>query len=364
VRDDAGTILGAVTFFHEIKERGEARHVPVAHAARSDFDDIIGSSPAMQTAKEWGALAAACSSTVLLLGESGTGKEIFARAIHNASARSRAPFLAINCAALPETLIESELFGYADGSFTGARKGGQAGKFELANGGTVFLDEIGEMSGAMQAKLLRVLQERTIQRVGSSREIPVDIRIIAATHRDLTREVEAGRFREDLYYRVAVLEVRIPALRERREDIAPLAACLLRRITLRLERPPVEITEDCLAHLAGFSWPGNVRQLENVLERAVVALRGGSLLQAEGIHLPPAMQRFTGEAAAPAAPAPVPISAPAAQSLRDLERSAIAEALAACGGNIKKAAQQLGIARNTLYRKMEDYQLVSPSSSK
>jgi transcriptional regulator with PAS, ATPase and Fis domain len=241
----------------------------------------------MQKAKDWASLATTCTSTVLILGESGTGKEIFANAIHNASSRSRGPFLAINCAAMPESLIESELFGYNDGSFTGAKKGGQAGKFEMANGGTIFLDEIGEMSVSMQSKLLRVLQERTVSRIGSSQEINVDVRIIAATHCDLSKDVEAGRFREDLYYRLAVLEVKIPPLRERIEDIPALARCLIGKISTRLERPPVEASLEFLQKLASYSWPGNVREMENVLERTLIHTRGCTALTADPLSCPP-----------------------------------------------------------------------------
>jgi transcriptional regulator with PAS, ATPase and Fis domain len=290
---------------------------------------------------------------------------------------------------MPEGLIESELFGYSDGSFTGARKGGQAGKFEMATGGTVFLDEIGEMSPGMQAKLLRVLQERTISRIGSSIEIPVDIRIIAATHCDLGKDVAAGRFREDLYYRLAVLEVKIPPLRERRQDIPRLARALIAKLSARLERPPVEIDESCLQRLAAYSWPGNVRQMENLLERALIRNRGGATLTAENLDLPeldlpelvlpeldlpafdlpaPAAPRLTAPASSVAplslpAPAAVP-PPPAASSLREIEKQAIAEAISACRGNIRQTAARLGIARNTLYRKMQDYGLLLPSENR
>lgn len=360
VRDDSGDIVGAVAFFREINERQGIRRGPVFYSHRSRFDDIVGESSAMKAAKEWASLAAACSSTVLLLGESGTGKEVFANAIHSTSSRSHAPFLALNCAAMPETLIESELFGYTDGSFTGAKKGGQAGKFELASGGTIFLDEIGEMSMIMQAKLLRVLQERTISRIGSSREIDVDIRIIAATHRDLSKEVEAGRFREDLYYRVAVLEVKIPPLRERAEDIPLLTRCLMRKICIRLERPALEVAEDCFQKLAAYSWPGNVREMENVLERAIVAVRGGTCLRAENIDIPTGSPKCARDKISPPVEERriVPASQPV-RSLREVERQAIADALSFCGGNIKKTAAHLGIARNTLYRKMEEFHLLS-----
>ena len=196
LRDEDGGIVGAVAFFREISDRN-AKHSPMVYCHRHTFDDIAGESPAMKAAKDWAILASACNSTVLILGESGTGKELFANAIHNTSVRGHGPFVAINCAAIPESLIESELFGYVDGSFTGAKKGGQPGKFEMANGGSIFLDEIGDMSLNVQAKLLRVLQERRVSRIGSSKETDVDIRIIAATHRDLTKDVEVGRFREE-----------------------------------------------------------------------------------------------------------------------------------------------------------------------
>jgi transcriptional regulator with PAS, ATPase and Fis domain len=386
LRNETGAIVGAVAFFRETGSSQPGRRTPAFCSHRYEFDDIVGESPAMQVARDWASLAATCASTVLILGESGTGKEVFANAIHNASARRCAPFLAINCAAMPEGLIESELFGYSDGSFTGARKGGQAGKFEMATGGTVFLDEIGEMSPGMQAKLLRVLQERTVSRIGSSLEIPVDIRIIAATHCDLGRDVAAGRFREDLYYRLAVLEVKIPPLRERRQDIPRLARALIAKLSARLERPPVEIDASCLQRLAAYSWPGNVRQMENLLERALIRSRGGATLTAENLDLPeldlleldlPELEPPALELAAPAAPqrpvlepplaealryaaaepAAVP-PPPAASSLREIEKQAIAEAISACRGNIRQTAARLGIARNTLYRKMQDYGLM------
>jgi transcriptional regulator of acetoin/glycerol metabolism len=364
LRDEEGAILGAVAFFRELQTQQIARRGPVFFTHRHALDDIVGNSPAMQKAKDWASLAATCTSTVLILGESGTGKEIFANAIHNASSRNRGPFLAINCAAMPEGLIESELFGYTEGSFTGAKKSGQAGKFEQADGGTVFLDEIGEMTLPMQAKLLRVLQERTVQRIGSSRDIPVDIRIVAATHRNLSRDVEEGRFREDLYYRIAVLEVEIPPLRERLDDVPALSRCLLGKICLRLGRQPLDLCEDAIAKLCSYQWPGNVRQLENVLERAAVALRGGPCLTAASIQIPE--RSVPGSREERVAPAPQPQANPVKRStrpLRDTEKDAIREALRECHGNIKRAAARLGIARNTLYRKMVEYELAPEEDS-
>ncbi len=354
LRDEDGAIVGAVAFLRALQAPSAMRKAPVFFAHRYQFEDIVGDSLAMQTAKEWASLAATCNSTVLILGDSGTGKELFANAIHHASARSRGPFLALNCAAMPESLIESELFGYTDGSFTGAKRGGQSGKFEMANGGTIFLDEIGEMSLGVQAKLLRVLQERTVSRIGSSTEINVDIRVIAATHCDLTRDVEAGRFREDLYYRLAVLEVKIPPLRERKEDIPVLARSLVNKISKRLERPAVAIGADGFEKLSGYSWPGNVREMENVLERALVRGRGAPTLTSDHIELP--VNGIRHSAACVQEP-PHAAEATGGSRLRDVEKRAIAEALGTCRGNVKQAAARLGIARNTLYRKMQEFGL-------
>lgn len=354
LRDDGGAIVGAVAFLREMQAQQALRKTPVFFSRRYQFEDIVGESLAMQMAKEWASLAATCNSTVLILGDSGTGKELFANAIHHAGARSRGPFLAINCAAMPETLIESELFGYNDGSFTGAKKGGQSGKFEMANGGTIFLDEIGEMSLGMQAKLLRVLQERTVSRIGSSSEVNIDIRVIAATHCDLSKDVQAGRFREDLYYRLAVLEVKVPPLRDRREDIPALARSLAAKIARRLERSEPAISDDALQKLASYSWPGNVREMENVLERALVRARGSLTMAAEHIELPTAGVRQCSGCTRESRQL---VELPQAGRLRDVEKRTVSEALSACHGNIKQAAARLGIARNTLYRKMQEFGL-------
>jgi len=359
IRDESGDIVGAIAFFQEIADHNsKPAPAPVVYSHRHTLEEICGDSPAMKAAKEWATLAASCSSTVLITGESGTGKELFANAIHSGSDRSRGPFIAINCAAIPETLIESELFGYVDGSFTGAKKGGQPGKFEMANGGSIFLDEIGEMSLSVQAKLLRVLQQRTITRIGSAREIEVDIRIIAATHRDLNKDVTEGRFREDLYYRLAVLEVKVPPLRERPQDIPTLVNTLITKISTRLQKSRVTVDSDCMRRLCALSWPGNVRALENVLERSLVCMGDARILRLEHLRLPAEVTMPVANAAPPLT-VERPHSEAAIRSLRDVERDAIAEALSACCGNIKKAASRLGIARNTLYRKMEDYGLVS-----
>lgn len=355
VRDEAGGIVGAVAVFREANEAGGSerpKRPSRALGRRYEFDDIVGESAVMAEAKDWAKLAARGSSTVLILGESGTGKELFAGAIHCSSQRAAYPFVAVNCAALPESLIESELFGYTDGSFTGAKKGGQPGRFESANGGSIFLDEIGDMSLSVQAKLLRVIQERKVARVGSSDEVPVDIRIIAATHKDLKAEVGRGTFREDLYYRLSVLEILVPPLRDRLSDIPELAQRLAVKIVAKLNRPPVLIEDGFLTKLATYNWPGNIREMENSIERAIVRIGDGNILSAEALSL-------TGQPAAPPTPARqnAPALPPPAQTLVEIERLAITEALAACGGNIVRTAARLGICRNTLYRKIEEYRL-------
>jgi transcriptional regulator of acetoin/glycerol metabolism len=361
LRDETGAVLGCVAVFHEVNDRAPLGRSPVIRSHRHGFEEIVGESPGMKSAKEWAQLAARGSSTVLILGESGTGKELFANAIHSTSARSGRPFVAINCAAMPESLIESELFGYSEGSFTGAKKGGQAGKFEVANGGTVFLDEIGDMSLNMQAKLLRVLQGKKVSRIGSAAEIPVDVRIIAATHNDLKAQVERGAFREDLYYRVAVLEVRVPPLRERMEDFASLTKCLVAKIATRLERDNIRIDDSFQAKLHGYTWPGNVRELENVIERAMVRMGTDNVLSAELLQAPEY------PSAKPHPPlCEIAAAIPSGEDVRPLwevEKQAIAEALSACRGNIQRTAVRLGIGRNTLYRKIQEYELAPPGLS-
>ncbi len=353
LRDERGAFAGAVALFRDAADRRHERRPPPVRVGRHHLEDIVGGGPAIAAARESARQAAASASTVLILGESGSGKELFVNAIHDASDRASGPLVAINCASLPESLIESELFGYAEGSFTGARKGGQAGKFELASGGTIFLDEIGDMSLSVQAKLLRVLQERTVSRIGSAAEIPVDIRVMAATHRDLRAEAERGRFREDLYYRLAVLEIVVPPLRDRLEDIPLLAEKLAIKLTARMERPPVRIEEAFARKLCSYGWPGNVRELENVIERAINRAGSGGVLSVDLLELPSDRRSRTPPPATP------PREAAGAQvrPLRELEREAIAEALSSCGGNVLRAAARLGIGRNTLYRKIERYHL-------
>ena len=304
--------------------------------------EIISASPKMEAVKKMILKVARSNSTVLIRGESGTGKELIARAIHNQSPRSSEMFQAVNCAAINENLLESELFGHEKGSFTGAHAE-KKGLFEVADRGTLFLDEIAELDVSMQAKLLRALQERRIRRVGGTYEIPVDVRVVAATNRDLRAMVGDGRFRDDLYYRINVLSIDVPPLRERREDIAPLAEHFLRLHSERYRRDRIRFTPQALEALRQHSWPGNVRELDHVIERAIL-LSSGETVSAMDLALQ---------------------TTPSAQlsarleemSLEDAERLLITKALARFEGNANRAAEALGLSRSALYRRMQKYRL-------
>lgn len=283
LRNDTAEVVGAVVMIrdsHDVRELVQkmTASMPVT------FLDISFASPAMKKVLEQARRYAGSASTVLICGETGTGKELFARALHSASPRARMTFMPVNCAAIPDTLLESELFGYEEGAFTGAAKGGKPGLFELSNGGTLFLDEIGEISVHLQAKLLRVLQEKRVRRLGSSRELPVDVRIITATNRDLEDMVARRLFREDLYYRLNVIPLFLPPLRERPEDIPLLAEQFLKRFAAKLQTPVYRFTAEAMEKLQVYSWPGNVRELENVIERAV-NLVDSPEIQPEHIHV-------------------------------------------------------------------------------
>ncbi|WP_018086077.1 sigma-54-dependent Fis family transcriptional regulator [Desulfurispora thermophila] len=314
-----------------------------AETSASRAPHIIGKSPQMRAVIELAERAAACPTTVLLLGESGTGKEVLARAIHQASRRSSGPFIPVNCASMPAGLVQSELFGYSDGAFTGARRGGQPGKFELADGGTLFLDEIGDMPLEMQASLLRVLQEKTVTRVGGKKAIPVDVRVIAATNKDLHQEVRKGNFRQDLYYRINVMTIEIPPLREREGDLELLMAYYLNELTVMLGKKISHIDPAAREILLNYHWPGNVRELANVLEQAIIVADEDVIMVR---HLPRYI--FSARHA-------VGSSISRISTLEQVEKSAIEEALARCKGNISRAAQELGIGRNTLYSKIKKY---------
>lgn len=319
----------------------------------AERERIVGSSkPMLEIFKLIGKVASS-DATVLITGESGTGKELVAEALHRASSRNPHPLIKVSCAALPETLLETELFGHEKGSFTGAlamRKG----RFETADKGTIFLDEIGEMTQATQTKLLRILQEREFERIGSNLPIKVDIRVITATNRDLAEEVEAGRFREDLYYRLNVIHIHMPPLRERREDIPALVEHFLVKYRHAPGAIPTTISEEALAHLVAHDWPGNVRELENAIERAVVLSRGNPITVEHlpltvGLHGSPGGGSGKGNGATAGGRLKERVSA--------LERELIAEALERAGGNRTKAAEDLGIYRRLLYAKIKEYGL-------
>jgi DNA-binding NtrC family response regulator len=314
----------------------EAARIRARRSGREAPDtDLVAEDPATIAAVELAVRAARSDVTVLLEAESGAGKEVFARLIHRESRRRGGPFVAVNCAALPRELLEAELFGHRKGAFTGAVRD-RRGHFEAASGGTLLLDEVGEMSPDLQARLLRVLQEREVQPVGSETPVPVDVRVVAATHRDLREEVARGRFREDLYYRLRVLAIRIPPLRERPRDIEPLA----RRFAERFAGPNVHLTEAALEKLRAHPWPGNVRELQNAIERAAI-LAGGGSLEAEHIVLEPA---------------PRPDSEkPSSMSLEEAEREAIRRVLLSTRGNRAQAAAALGISPRTLRHKLKQY---------
>jgi DNA-binding NtrC family response regulator len=304
---------------------------------------IVVRSEAMRAVVELARRVAKVDSTVLITGESGTGKERFARFIHEASARAAGPMVAVNCGAITETLLEAELFGHARGAFTGATQD-RAGLFEAAGGGTLFLDEVGEVSAAMQVKLLRALQEREIRRVGETRSRPVDVRIVTATNRDLGREVARGAFRQDLYYRLRVVEVAIPALRDRREDVLPLARTLLESAATRMASKVTTLSPAAADRLLRYGWPGNVRELENAMERAV-ALASGTRVELE--DLPEEVRR--------AAFAPADATPGSARPLEEIEREHILAVLAKNDGNQTRTAEQLRIGTATLYRKLKRY---------
>lgn len=340
----SGRVTGAVASFQDVtqlqrfEQTVRRKLYPKGLTAKTSIDEIVGHSSAIVAVRAQAVRYAATNSTVLITGESGVGKEMFAQGIHNLSIRRNGPFVAVNCAAVPENLLESELFGYEEGAFTGAKKGGKAGLFEMAHQGTLFLDEIGEMPLVLQSRLLRVLQEREVMRLGGDRIIPVDVRIVAATNQNLSELAAARKFRPDLFYRLDILRLTVPPLRQRVEDINLLANYFLRKFSDQNWRR-LSFTEDALCLLREYSWPGNVRQLANIVERAAL-LAESAVIDHQGLL--EAFPDMTAE-----------VAALGGVRLEEIERQTIEQALREEGGNYTRAAKRLGINRTTLWRKLQ-----------
>jgi transcriptional regulator of acetoin/glycerol metabolism len=341
LRDDSEQIVGVVDIFREIKRvRNMVNQMVGAHAIFM-LGDIIGESAPVVEMRRLAQLTATSKATVLLEGESGTGKELLAQAIHNCSFRSSGPFVAINCGAIPRDLIESELFGYEDGAFTGAKHGGRPGKFEMAQGGTLFLDEVSEMPFEMQVKLLRVLQQNEVVRVGGIQVIPIDVRIIVATNCNLSKMVQEGNFRKDLYYRLNVMDISLPPLRDRADDIRLLINHFLNKFT-KSTGLIKKILPNAMQLLTAWQWPGNIRELENAIEHACCLSENGDIAIE---HLPISIQKSFLEKKA----------VPRIMSLKEAERVAIENVIQITRGNVSESARSLGIGRNTLYDKLKEY---------
>jgi transcriptional regulator with PAS, ATPase and Fis domain len=337
--------------------RSAKRQLSQPRSARFTFEDYVGETPAIAQAKELARRAARQSVTVLLTGETGTGKEMLAQAIHNASARAEKPFVSVNLAAIPDTLIESEFFGAVPGAYTGADRKGREGKFRIADGGTLFLDEVGEMPLQLQAKLLRALQEREIEPLGSDKVVKVDVRVIAATNVELQKRVTEGAFRSDLFYRLNVLAITLPPLRDCADDLPAICARLLDDIRTSGDYVNPRITPSALAALARYDWPGNVRELRNILERALILSDSGRLTGEDFERILPV---GAGAKAAPAKPSGAVV--PLAQAEAAFEKQTLEHALLASNGQITEAARRLRISRATFYKKLSKYGL-APSGS-
>ena len=338
LRGPGDEVHGGVETFQDLSAMEQLRK---ELEARYTFEDIVGRSVSMRSLFEILPQIAASASTVLIEGESGTGKELFARAMHQLSPRARKKFVAVNCAALPDALLESELFGYKAGAFTDAKKD-KPGRFALADVGTIFLDEIGDISPAMQVRLLRVLQERCVEPLGATESVKVNVRVVAATNKDLAQLVQEGKFREDLYYRIRVVHLRIPPLRERREDLPLLIDHLVSRFNRLQEKEIAGVSPEVLARLMDHSYPGNVRELENIVEQAFVLCRGGLI---ELQHLPLEMRPANLSASA--------LASASATDLRAMQRQMIEMALKRNQGNRRQTARELGIDPSTLYRRLK-----------
>jgi PAS domain S-box-containing protein len=346
LRDQKGRVVGGVETFRDLSQVDELQK---ELEGRFSLGDIIGRSHVMRELFGLLPAVAASDSTVVIHGASGTGKELFARAIHELSPRQGKPFVAINCGALPDTLLESELFGHKAGAFTDA-KTDKPGRFAVAKGGTVFLDEIGDISPAMQVRLLRVLQEKVFEPLGAVEPVESDVRVVVATHRDLATLVEDGSFREDLYYRINVIRLELPSLRERREDIPLLVDHFVGRFNRLQGKDVFGVSNEVLAVLMKHDYPGNARELENIIERAFVLCRGGMI---ETEHLPPELGREMEER---------PQSSSSRMTLRALESMHITDALRRNAGNRKAAAEELGIHPSTLFRKIRDLGIEPPET--
>lgn len=343
IKNQNGKITGTVAVFKDIQNVYNMVNKYTGMIAAYTFDDIIGESRSILKLKAQAKSISDSPSTVLIQGESGTGKELIAQSIHNNSSRKNGSFVAINCGAIPKSLIESELFGYEEGAFTGAKRGGHPGKFELANGGTLFLDEIGEMPLDMQVSLLRVLQEGCVNRLGGNKCTITDVRIIAATNKDLKKEIERGTFREDLYYRLSVIPIYVPPLREREGDIDLMIKHFLKVKAVKLGKPIPKVQPDIYEKLLRYHWPGNIREMENCIEN-IVNMDGNTTLEFEiqeaDRYLPEPDRRLTYDMC----------------SLEEWEKRAILACVEKCGGNITRAAQVLGVNRSTLHAKINKYQ--------
>lgn len=320
-----------------------------ALGSRFTFENIVGESDALERAKAMALQVSTSKSSILLLGESGTGKELFAHSIHNASSRNNYPLIKVNCASIPTELLESELFGYEPGAFTGAGKNGKPGKFELADNSTIFLDEIGDLPLSMQAKLLRALQEKEIERIGGTKSKKLDVRIIAATNKDLEQMIKDKQFREDLFYRLNVIRIKIPSLRDRKSDIPALTHYLIKKLSKEMDRFVTGISDESMKLLCSYDWPGNIRELENVIERAINLVNKEAVINVQ--HMPFYIREQDAGF----------IGASTGEGLRDLvaqlEIKEIKNALEICDFNKQKAAKYLGISRTNLYEKIAKYKL-------
>ncbi len=365
-----GVLKGSVGVIHDVseiqsltEELQKARQIIRTLEAKYTFSDIIGSSEEMQLAIEKAKLGAKTPATVLLRGESGTGKELFAHAIHNESNRKYNKFIRVNCAAISESLLESELFGYEEGAFSGARRGGKRGLFEEANNGSIFLDEIGELSPETQAKLLRVLQENEIVRVGGTKAIPINVRVIAATNINLEKAMAEGKFREDLYYRINKLPIHIPPLRDRKDDIPLLVRHLLQKINQDYGRNVEGLTDAALRYLQQYHWPGNVRELENILGRAVIYMHFNETMI--DVHHIPTLEAEINQKKKDELPMFIDLDGGNKIKLADMieqfEAKIIHAALKKNKGNKTETARQLGISLRNLYYKIEKYNLANDS---